>query len=86
MTFLAIQAPGITKGCGICRQRYLTEEYMQAQEQVDESQFQPYNLMANGDAEMEGSDQIRNNSRDILTELLISAFPVCIYCGGKFVG
>jgi hypothetical protein len=38
LTFLAIQAPGITKHCGICGKRFLSDAYLLSQEDDSEEQ------------------------------------------------
>lgn len=36
LTFLAIQAPGISKVCGICGKQYLTENYLLKEDTFDD--------------------------------------------------
>ncbi len=36
LTFLAIQAPGISKVCGICGKQYLTENYLLKEDILDD--------------------------------------------------
>jgi hypothetical protein len=65
LSFLAIQAPGITKYCGICNTPFLSEEFVQLQEEEirEEKQAEP-----NGDVNMEDvrpegsvSEQVHTN-------------------------
>jgi hypothetical protein len=44
LSLLAIQAPGITKYCGICSTPFLSEEFVQAQEAVGEETEHPVTL------------------------------------------
>ncbi|KAJ4323152.1 hypothetical protein N0V94_002038 [Neodidymelliopsis sp. IMI 364377] len=44
LSLLAIQAPGITKYCGICNTPFLSEEFVQAQEAVGEETEHPVTL------------------------------------------
>lgn len=41
ISLIAIQAPGITKYCGICSTPYLNEEFVRAQEKVGEGEAEP---------------------------------------------
>ena len=70
LTFLAIQAPGISKVCGICGKQYLTENYLLKEDSLDES-----GLFAGTATESPS-----------LLQLLLTAFERCIYCAGKFIG
>jgi hypothetical protein len=69
LTFLAIQAPGISKVCGICGKQYLTENYLLKEDILD-----------NGDLVAEEAFESPS-----LLQLLLTAFDKCIYCAGKFV-
>jgi hypothetical protein len=63
LSFLAIQAPGITKYCGICSTPFLSEDFLMAQEMIDkrENPAQP----ADTDGEVRiiglGNDQRQHN-------------------------
>jgi hypothetical protein len=94
LSFLAIQAPGITKYCGICRTPYLSEEFVAAQEVENEKQV----VGCNGAEETQEqltSDVVRGRISDTeggtdtrpvtLAKVLFLGCDVCIYCGGKFV-
>lgn len=67
LSFLAIQAPGITKYCGICSTPFLSEEFVQLQEEVEEEKGPE----PNGDTDMEDvrpkgllSEEVRTNENE----------------------
>ena len=64
LSFLAIQAPGITKYCGICSTPFLSEEFVAAQEEVGAHQ-QSENLTA---GTVSNVDQIGSETRDAMSE------------------
>ncbi|KAE9985451.1 hypothetical protein EG328_007443 [Venturia inaequalis] len=84
LTFLAIQAPGISKYCGICGKQYIEGSYLETDSQASMSATQ------NGeDASMEGdTNEDGQTTKDLptLAELIFTACDSCFYCGGKFVG
>jgi hypothetical protein len=100
LSFLAIQAPGITKYCGICSTPFLSDEFVDAQEMDSERK----DAETNDAGEVHGQDDsmqvstadvimIENSDvagrRDAppitLARVLFLACDVCVYCGGKFV-
>ncbi|KAH7410309.1 transcription factor IIIC subunit delta N-term-domain-containing protein [Phaeosphaeria sp. MPI-PUGE-AT-0046c] len=100
LSLIAIQAPGISKYCGICNTPYLNEEFVVAQE-VNEPAGTSQNSNAGDGEEARGSKgdigrhrlstgqgNGRGNSSLLVTlaRVLFLACDVCIYCGGKFVG
>ena len=101
LTFLAIQAPRITKSCGICDTVFLSDEFVKAQEGVKQGKSGTDGRQ-NGDAmQVDGEEAIPTNeeaeghpgtsvqggvSSVSLARILFLACDVCIYCGGKFVG
>lgn len=84
LSFLSIQAPKISKSCGLCNRQYLTDEHLLAMDRGSVSRvFQ----LPRDSSTTESSDQgIQNGSSVSLVQLLLNALDVCIYCGGKFVG
>jgi hypothetical protein len=99
LSFLAIQAPGITKYCGICSTPYFSEEFVDAQEMDSEKK----GTGSNGAEEVQGEhDLAQEPTKDTvmsevsaemvgidkrpvtLARVLFFACDVCIYCGGKF--
>ncbi len=96
MTFLAIQAPGISKYCGLCSMEYLNQDFLlksniQYSASV-EGEDGPHGGAAS-DVEKEArvisnalTDLDNTESLQSLAHVLFSSCEVCIYCGGKFVG
>jgi hypothetical protein len=72
LTFLAIQAPGICRFCGICGKQFLKASKVESQN--------------SGQADVEMGEASGNGGGRPLTELLCEACERCVYCGGKFVG
>ena len=79
LSFLAIQAPGISKQCGICKRQYFNDEYVSSQDAAPASTPQQ-------------SDSIPAENMDGATrpfglaQILFASCHVCVYCYGKFVG
>ena len=69
LTFLAIQAPGISKYCGICGKQFLTVQWVQQKASLRE-----------GDGNTSLTPKMPN-----LAYLLLAACELCVYCGGKYV-
>ncbi|OCK79605.1 hypothetical protein K432DRAFT_329816 [Lepidopterella palustris CBS 459.81] len=96
LSFLAIQAPGISNFCGICKKQFLSKEYIMLEDQIIRDDT--YNVGAEADVEVEDAatenrsatkEKSQANGRRqplSLARLLFAACDVCIYCGGKFVG
>ncbi|QDS71860.1 hypothetical protein FKW77_010011 [Venturia effusa] len=99
LTFLAIQAPGISKYCGICGKQYIDGSYLETDEMQEQA-----SVSRNGNAgPVEGDTTTKTSSsrdQDIeidkdsgqaqdlptLAQLLFAACDSCFYCGGKFMG
>ncbi|KAK8178767.1 transcription factor IIIC subunit delta N-term-domain-containing protein [Phyllosticta citribraziliensis] len=79
LTFLAIQAPGISKLCGICGKRFLSEHHALKLDTVLDDE-------ANGNGQSQAGAREQERQPVTLVRLLFAACNVCIYCGGKFVG
>jgi hypothetical protein len=77
LTFLAIQAPGLCKFCGVCGKQFLKSSYVEKQD--------PF---ANSGVDVDTPDATSDDDSRLapLTELLAEACDRCIYCGGKFIG
>ena len=99
LTFLAVQAPGISKYCGICGKQYLNDQYVLEQDHVLNTVYPAGNgegglLLApsTNAPELEGTHEEQGNESRVsqtpltLAQLLVGACDLCIYCGGKFVG
>lgn len=100
LSFLAIQAPRITKYCGICSTPFLSDEFVVAQEEgirapsrreVTEMKDRP--RIEDEDAEIveiqhdgEADDEDKRELPVTLARVLFLACDACIYCGGKFAG
>jgi hypothetical protein len=100
LSFLAIQAPGITKYCGICSTPYLSDEFVNAQEMDSEKEDAEVNdaggvpgqddiMRESTENTVVGTNSDIKESKDTrpitLARVLFLACDVCIYCGGKFV-
>jgi hypothetical protein len=100
LSFLAIQAPGITKYCGICSTPFLSDEFVDAQEVDSEKKDAETNDASevqeqNDSTQASTADVIMSENSDVagrrdahpitLARVLFLACDVCIYCGGKFV-
>src|ERR1700753_1866748 len=74
LTLLTIQAPFISKHCGICGRQYLNETQLEvsAQHITSSSSNEPH----------ESVPQLQQHSS--LAILLLTASSSCIYCGGKY--
>jgi len=78
---MAIQAPGISKPCGVCKRRYLTPEYLAG---IDDDHV---GLENNGDNSAPfNAEDLRHGDSVSLVQLLLHTIDACIYCGGKFIG
>ncbi|KIW05516.1 uncharacterized protein PV09_03398 [Verruconis gallopava] len=77
LTFLAIQAPRISKSCGICGKQYLRSSHVENQNPA---------AVRGDDVDMIDASADASAPTIPLTELLLTACIRCIYCGGKFVG
>ncbi|KAF1848382.1 uncharacterized protein K460DRAFT_275313 [Cucurbitaria berberidis CBS 394.84] len=90
LSFLAIQAPGVTKYCGICSTPFLNEDFVMAQEVgVREHDLEKGGFTAVKHVVQEGNMATESEKRELpvtLARVLFLACDVCIYCGGKFVG
>ena len=80
MTFLAIQAPFITRRCGICGKQYLKEKYLK--EDAPESS-KTGRQVGNVDDQAGMDDE---NPKISLARLLFAVCDRCTFCGGKFIG
>ncbi|KAF2157826.1 hypothetical protein K461DRAFT_290101 [Myriangium duriaei CBS 260.36] len=69
LTFLSIQAPGISKHCRICSTRFLNE-YKRASLQVSNDGLDP---------------RLAVDQSEPLLQALFAACNVCVYCGGSFI-
>jgi hypothetical protein len=76
LTFLTIQAPGITKSCGICNSDFLLFSYLMKRE----SEMDDY-------ANEKANEVFEASERGSLSFLqaLVEACDKCLYCGGTFV-
>lgn len=98
LTFVAIQAPRISKYCGLCKTPYLNDSFVRVQE--DESRAASMGtegLMQSIEAgTVSAGDNVDTTDREdeaddesspmSLARILFLAGDVCIYCGGKFTG
>ncbi|KAF2236322.1 hypothetical protein EV356DRAFT_531250 [Viridothelium virens] len=81
MTFLAIQAPFITRQCGICAKQYLKEEFLAEDTPANRDVVQQ--IEVNG----KGKKSVRDENPKIsLARLLFAMCNKCTFCGGKFIG
>jgi hypothetical protein len=78
LTFLAIQAPGISNFCGICSKQYLSEAYL-------DSDSTPH-MNVESDTDSLNDDSERRVEPPSLARTLFAACETCVYCGGRFVG
>jgi hypothetical protein len=69
LTFLAIQAPGISKYCGVCGKKFLSEEWVRSKISVNRT---------------DGNTPTGRQTPSLVS-LMIDSCDVCVYCGGKFV-
>ena len=69
LSYIAIQAPRISKSCGLCNREYLKFESLGA---------------ANVENQKNSADHTNQEDQPTLAEYLFETFDVCIYCGGKF--
>src|ERR1700742_4966500 len=75
LTLLAIQAPLVSKHCGICGKQYLNEAKLDIL----------WSPNAAPDSENEPNSSIMEPQESLsLAKLLLTACKSCIYCGGKF--
>ena len=82
LTFLTIQAPGISKFCGICGRQFLNDNYLEKSTlRTNDNGIE--DLSAQSKNEIETGE---NAAFQSLAQVLFAACDVCIYCGGKFVG
>ncbi|KAF1979674.1 hypothetical protein BU23DRAFT_523084 [Bimuria novae-zelandiae CBS 107.79] len=99
LSFIAIQAPRISKVCGLCSTPYLNDEFVRLQEEgegVDGQEFggldgEGGNGMADGGDDVDMTTREKEDREDVassvtLARVLFLAGDVCIYCGGKFTG
>ncbi|KAK5162632.1 hypothetical protein LTR04_003214 [Oleoguttula sp. CCFEE 6159] len=101
LTFLAIQAPGISKFCGLCGIQYLNDSILQEDVEIAPASLsQPSNgidedgqtLKDALNAEDGGVEQIVTEGKQgankiaTLARILFATCDVCVYCGGKYVG
>ncbi|KAJ9659669.1 hypothetical protein H2201_007260 [Coniosporium apollinis] len=99
-TFLAVQAPGISKYCGICGKQYLSDQYVFEQDAaLDETaptvngggESSSMDAPSTDAAGLEGGHQEQGTNAAeprppiTLAQLLVAACVFCVYCGGKFV-
>jgi hypothetical protein len=85
ISFLAIQAPRITKVCGICETSFLSEDFVEEQEKNGEKRGGDTGAgRAGEEMDVDGGE----DGGDIvsLAKVLFQACDVCVYCGGKFIG
>ncbi|KAF1816035.1 hypothetical protein P152DRAFT_454282 [Eremomyces bilateralis CBS 781.70] len=92
LTFLSIQAPGISKNCSICGLQYLAESFVIGDDsQLITEEPAGNNASNTGREDGEASKDTGGNMTDIprkqgtLAEVIFAAFDACVYCGGKFV-
>lgn len=92
LTFLAIQAPGMTKSCVICNSQCLNEylidslvphspsggENTGAKDDTAENNGGPPGILTQG--------VVQREPMASLIRVLFAACDICIYCGGKFAG
>ncbi|TKA63871.1 hypothetical protein B0A49_09297 [Cryomyces minteri] len=101
LTFLAIQAPGVSKFCGLCGIQYLNDSILQENVEITPATLpQPSNGVDKDDQTLkdalnaEGSGVERTvsegkqgaNKIATLARILFATCDVCVYCGGKYVG
>lgn len=100
LSLIAIQAPGISKYCGICETPFLNEESVAAQEMdgslrtlEDGSAGNEEHIRnSHDDNGRRGPSAVQENGRGrsslpaTLARVLFLACDACIYCGGKFMG
>ncbi|KAF2436207.1 hypothetical protein EJ08DRAFT_230945 [Tothia fuscella] len=82
LTFLAVQAPGISKFCGLCERQYLTETILEPegpQAEIEEEDVDM--IVVGGSSNSHGKKEPPDFGR-----VLFASCEDCIYCGGKFVG
>lgn len=100
LTLFAIQAPSISKFCGLCGRQYLKEDVLLTTDDTEVSSVpieRDTSNSANEDVDMQDATDANNlhvqasTSTELvrpgsLLQLLFTACTACIYCGGKFVG
>ncbi|KAL5118460.1 hypothetical protein ACEQ8H_003636 [Pleosporales sp. CAS-2024a] len=91
LSLIAIQAPGITKYCGICTTPYLNEEFVAAQELQDGHHDAQHgqNTAPSTTSHVATQQQQQQEEEERVTsfaKILFYSCDACIYCGGKFVG
>lgn len=74
LTFLAIQAPRISKKCGLCDRQYLDDRYIVEEDPV---------VVEGPGHGVDGL--VLETSKVSLTRILYAACDVCVHCGGKYV-
>ncbi|KAI9710611.1 MAG: hypothetical protein M1812_007375 [Candelaria pacifica] len=96
LTFLAIQAPGISKYCGLCGIEYLHLDFLlknDARSLAPAENLDRKNSGAASEAESD-AESVGDEAQDThlaetpvsLAQILSASCEICIYCGGKFVG
>jgi hypothetical protein len=77
MTFLAIQAPYITRRCGLCGRSYLKDGVL------EDDDLDPGDVAQASD----NADSVQKHAPRIsVGRLLFAVCDRCIFCGGKFIG
>ena len=93
LTFFAIQEPGISKQCTICRLQYLNEwlllKFMALEENgegvIAEENSKLEDIQAPDLTPTERSSTAAVEPESSLARVLFAAINRCIYCGGRFV-
>ena len=81
LTFLTIQAPGISRYCGLCGRSYLSENYL-----LSPAPEENIRSEESHGVDVDMSDANSGPRRAFLLDMLVTAFDMCLYCGGRFVG
>ena len=74
MTFLTIQAPGISRSCGVCGVQYLKEVVLSNDE------------LATSDGNGDGDGDTRAAVPISSARIILATCGRCIQCGGKLIG
>lgn len=87
LTLIAIQAPGESRTCGLCGREVLTEQSLLSKDDGLESE-EDILTEAESTKKTNGlpNGKYKQEHQMSLTEILLLAYDVCIYCNGKYIG
>jgi len=90
LSFLAIQAPGISKTCSLCGKQYLKEIFLDKDDLVqtadDATNPEPQTAAEIATEHAERQKALQGMQTSSLARILFAASDLCLYCGGKFIG